>query len=162
MLSFLANKACECYVALCDWPAVLEWQVSVLALKKGAAAGNMAAVQLKTDFNYVRALSRFEDGDFPECRAQLELLPGDDYGLLNAAAPKDKLGKRAVFVDGCGCCLYVCVSCLQRRLLRYHFLLCVCVWSCLTTLVGTKCPHKYSEQLMTLELGPTSLNYITG
>ncbi|XP_067088604.1 serine/threonine-protein kinase SMG1 isoform X1 [Osmerus mordax] len=96
VLNFLANKACECYAALCDWPAVLEWQAAVLALKT-SGAGNMAAVQLKTDFNYVRALSRFEDGDFPECRAQLELLPGDDYGLLNSAAmttTKDKLGKR--------------------------------------------------------------------
>lgn len=38
-----------------------------------------------------RALSRFEEGDFAECRAQLELLPGEDYGLLNSTT-KDKIG----------------------------------------------------------------------
>lgn len=38
-----------------------------------------------------RALSRFEEGDFEECRAQLELLPGEDYGLLNSTT-KDKIG----------------------------------------------------------------------
>lgn len=38
-----------------------------------------------------RALSSFEEGDFAECRAQLELLPGEDYGLLNSTT-KDKIG----------------------------------------------------------------------
>ncbi|XP_062840999.1 serine/threonine-protein kinase SMG1 isoform X2 [Trichomycterus rosablanca] len=88
VLNFLANKACECYVALSDWSSVQEWQASMLALKKNSS--NSATVNLKTDFNYIRALSRFEDGDFSECRTQLELLPGEDYGLLNSTT-KDKL-----------------------------------------------------------------------
>lgn len=125
VLNFLANKACECYVALSDWESVQEWQVSMMNLKKNSSS---SSVNLKTDFNYIRcvaaeqvtlaelllavgmrvfplkcvcvcvliclsfrALSRFEEGDFAECRAQLELLPGDDYGLLNSTT-KDKIG----------------------------------------------------------------------
>uniref|UniRef100_A0A8B9KFC0 non-specific serine/threonine protein kinase n=1 Tax=Astyanax mexicanus TaxID=7994 RepID=A0A8B9KFC0_ASTMX len=88
VLNFLANKACECYVALSDWASVQEWQASMVALKKNSSSST--TVNLKTDFNYIKALSRFEDGDFPECRAQLELLPGEDYGLLNSTT-KDKL-----------------------------------------------------------------------
>ncbi|XP_023677609.2 serine/threonine-protein kinase SMG1 isoform X1 [Paramormyrops kingsleyae] len=86
VLNFLANKACECYMALGDWPAALQWQACCAALKKTTAG---AAVSLKTDFNYVRALSSFEEADFAECRSQLELLPGDDFGLLNSAS-RDK------------------------------------------------------------------------
>ncbi|XP_047656550.1 serine/threonine-protein kinase SMG1 isoform X1 [Tachysurus fulvidraco] len=86
VLNFLANKACECYVALSDWASVQEWQTSMMVLKKNS--NSSAFVTLKTDFNYIKALSRFEDGDFTECRAQLELLPGEDYGLLNT---KEKL-----------------------------------------------------------------------
>ncbi|XP_062388673.1 serine/threonine-protein kinase SMG1 isoform X3 [Sardina pilchardus] len=88
VVNFLANKACECYVSLSDWASVQEWQASMHTLKKNSS--NSAAVNLKTDFNYIRALTRFEDGDFPECRTQLELLPGEDYGLLNSST-KDKL-----------------------------------------------------------------------
>ncbi|XP_066497814.1 serine/threonine-protein kinase SMG1 isoform X2 [Hoplias malabaricus] len=87
VLNFLANKVCECYVALSDWASVQEWQASMLSLKKNSS---FTTVNLKTDFNYIKALSRFQDGDFPECRAQLELLPGEDYGLLNSST-KDKL-----------------------------------------------------------------------
>ncbi|KAG7459406.1 hypothetical protein MATL_G00210290 [Megalops atlanticus] len=87
VLNFLANKACECYVALCDWPSVQEWQASVTVLRKSP---NGSAIHLKTDFNYIRALSSFEDGDFTECREQLDLLPGDDFGLLNSSS-RDKL-----------------------------------------------------------------------
>ncbi|KAL4659048.1 serine/threonine-protein kinase SMG1 isoform X1 [Arapaima gigas] len=86
VVNFLANKACECYVALCDWQSVQEWQSSTMALKKTTSG---CAVNLKTDFNYIRALSSFEEGDFTECREQLELLPGDDFGLLNSAS-RDK------------------------------------------------------------------------
>ncbi|XP_072549574.1 serine/threonine-protein kinase SMG1 isoform X2 [Salminus brasiliensis] len=88
VLNFLANKACECYVALSDWTSVQEWQASMVALKKNSSSST--TINLKTDFNYIKALSRFEDGDFPECRAQLELLPGEDYGLLNSTT-KEKL-----------------------------------------------------------------------
>ncbi|XP_063077660.1 serine/threonine-protein kinase SMG1 isoform X2 [Engraulis encrasicolus] len=87
VVNFLANKACECYVSLSDWASVQEWQASMHTLKKNNSA---TTVNLKTDFNYIRALTRFEDGDFPECRSQLELLPGEDYGLLNSST-KDKL-----------------------------------------------------------------------
>ncbi|KAJ3601732.1 hypothetical protein NHX12_032699 [Muraenolepis orangiensis] len=89
VLNFLANKACQCYTALCDWPSVQEWQASVQALKKNSSTP--PGIHLKMDFNYIQALSRFEDGDFEECRAQLELLPGEDCGLLNASGSKDKL-----------------------------------------------------------------------
>ncbi|XP_035389717.1 serine/threonine-protein kinase SMG1 [Electrophorus electricus] len=88
VLNFLANKACDCYVALGDWSSVQEWQASMQTLKKNSSTSS--ALSLKTDFNYIKALSRFEDGDFPECRAQLELLPGEDYGLRNSTT-KDKL-----------------------------------------------------------------------
>ncbi|KAK0144339.1 Serine/threonine-protein kinase SMG1 [Merluccius polli] len=90
VLNFLANKACQCYVALCDWPAVQEWQTSIQALKKNSSS-TQPGVHLKMDFNYIQALSRFEDGDFEECGAQLELLPGEDCSLLNATGSKDKL-----------------------------------------------------------------------
>lgn len=118
VLNFLANKTCECYVALCDWPSVQEWQASVLALKKVSSA---STINLKTDFNYIRsalqkgivwyrclhkthgnniysllllsfrALSSFEEGDFTECQEQLGLLPGEDFGFLNSTS-RDKLG----------------------------------------------------------------------
>ncbi|XP_016399751.1 LOW QUALITY PROTEIN: serine/threonine-protein kinase SMG1-like [Sinocyclocheilus rhinocerous] len=87
VLNFLANKACECYVALSDWESMQEWQASMMNLKKNSSS---SSVNLKTDFNYIRALSGFEEGDFTECRTQLELLPGEDYGLLNSTT-KDKI-----------------------------------------------------------------------
>lgn len=94
VLNFLANKACQCYTALCDWPSVLEWQASVQALKKNSSAASAApGLHLKMDLNYIHALGRFEDGDFDECRTQLDLLPGEDCSLLNATGSKDKLGK---------------------------------------------------------------------
>ncbi|KAK1162804.1 serine/threonine-protein kinase SMG1-like [Acipenser oxyrinchus oxyrinchus] len=88
VVNFLANKACECYVALSDWSSVQEWQSSVLTMKKSSSG---SAIQLKTDFNYVKALSSFEAGDFAACREQLELLPGEDIGLLRSSSSRDKL-----------------------------------------------------------------------
>ncbi|XP_056460126.1 serine/threonine-protein kinase SMG1-like [Gadus chalcogrammus] len=82
------KTACQCYVALCDWPSVQEWQASVQALKKNSSP---TGVHLKMDFNYIQALSHFEDGDFEQCGAQLELLPGEDCSLLSATGAKDKL-----------------------------------------------------------------------
>ncbi|XP_029946461.1 serine/threonine-protein kinase SMG1 isoform X1 [Salarias fasciatus] len=87
VINFLANKACQCYVALCDWASAKEWQSTVNTLKQ--SAGGPVSVNLRTDFNYVQALSRFEDGDLAECGAQLELLPGEDYSFLSTS--KDKL-----------------------------------------------------------------------
>lgn len=52
VLNFLANKACECYVALSDWASVQEWQTSMLALKKNNSSST--AINLKTDFNYIK------------------------------------------------------------------------------------------------------------
>lgn len=89
VINFLANKACQCYVALCDWASVKEWQATVHALKQNSTTP--AGINLKTDFNYIQALSRFEEGDLAECAAQLELLPGEDYSSLSIS--KDKLGQ---------------------------------------------------------------------
>uniref|UniRef100_A0A4W6DZP7 non-specific serine/threonine protein kinase n=1 Tax=Lates calcarifer TaxID=8187 RepID=A0A4W6DZP7_LATCA len=77
VINFLANKACQCYVALCDWASVKEWQAAVHVLKQNSTSP--VSINLRTDFNYIQALSRFEDGDLTECGAQLELLPGEDY-----------------------------------------------------------------------------------
>lgn len=88
VINFLANKACQCYVALCDWASVKEWQAAVHVLKQNSTSP--VSINLRTDFNYIQALSRFEDGDLTECGAQLELLPGEDYSSLSSS--KDKLG----------------------------------------------------------------------
>ncbi|KAM7372511.1 hypothetical protein PAMP_009675 [Pampus punctatissimus] len=87
VINLLANKACQCYVALCDWASVKEWQASVHALKQNLT--NPVSINLRTDFNYIQALSCFEEGHLTECGAQLELLPGEDYSLLSSS--KDKL-----------------------------------------------------------------------
>uniref|UniRef100_A0A3Q3Q4X1 non-specific serine/threonine protein kinase n=1 Tax=Monopterus albus TaxID=43700 RepID=A0A3Q3Q4X1_MONAL len=87
VINFLADKACQCYVALCDWASVKEWQATVHALKQNST--NPVSINLRTDFNYIQALSCFEEGDLAECGAQLELLPGEDYSLLSSS--KDKL-----------------------------------------------------------------------
>ncbi|XP_067343536.1 serine/threonine-protein kinase SMG1 isoform X2 [Channa argus] len=87
MVNFLANKACQCYVALCDWASVKEWQATVHSLKLNST--NPVSINLRTDFNYIQALSRFEEGDLVECGAQLELLPGEDYSSFSNT--KDKL-----------------------------------------------------------------------
>ncbi|KAG8006642.1 Serine/threonine-protein kinase SMG1, partial [Nibea albiflora] len=87
VINFLANKACQCYVALCDWASVKEWQATVHGLKQNST--NPVSINLRTDFNYIQALSRFEEGDLTECGTQLELLPGEDYSLLSSS--KDKL-----------------------------------------------------------------------
>uniref|UniRef100_A0A3Q2WGJ8 non-specific serine/threonine protein kinase n=1 Tax=Haplochromis burtoni TaxID=8153 RepID=A0A3Q2WGJ8_HAPBU len=87
VLNFLANKACQCYVALCDWASVKEWQATVSTLKQNST--NPVSINLKTDFNYIHALSHFEEGDLAECGVQLELLPGEDYTALSGS--KDKL-----------------------------------------------------------------------
>lgn len=88
VINFLANKACQCYMALCDWSSVKEWQATVNTLKQNST--NPVSITLRTDLNYIRALSCFEDGDMEECGAQLDLLPGEDYSSLSGA--KDKLG----------------------------------------------------------------------
>lgn len=88
-INFLANKACQCYVALCDWASVKEWQATINALKHNSTSP--VNINLRTDFNYIQALSCFEDGDLAGCEAQLELLPGEDYSCLSST--KDKLGK---------------------------------------------------------------------
>ncbi len=54
VLNFLANKACECYVALSDWESVQEWQASMMNLKKNSSS---SSVNLKTDFNYIRCVA---------------------------------------------------------------------------------------------------------
>ncbi|XP_030266247.1 serine/threonine-protein kinase SMG1 isoform X5 [Sparus aurata] len=87
VINFLANKACQCYVALCDWASVKEWQATVHSLKQNST--NSVSINLRTDFNYIQALSRFEDGDLAECGVQLELLPGEDCSSLSSS--KDKL-----------------------------------------------------------------------
>ncbi|GCC18493.1 hypothetical protein chiPu_0017960 [Chiloscyllium punctatum] len=87
VVNYLANKACECYISLSDWPAVEEWQNGILALKKST---NGSSIHLKADFNYIRALGSFECGDFPACQEQLELLPGEDINFINGAV-KEKL-----------------------------------------------------------------------
>lgn len=89
VINFLANKACQCYVALCDWASVKEWQATVHGLKQNST--NPVSINLRTDFNYIQALSCFEEGDLTECGTQLELLPGEDYSLLSSS--KDKLGE---------------------------------------------------------------------
>uniref|UniRef100_UPI0037E707FB serine/threonine-protein kinase SMG1 n=1 Tax=Semicossyphus pulcher TaxID=241346 RepID=UPI0037E707FB len=87
VINFLANKTCQCYVALCDWASVKEWQATVHAIKQNST--NPVSINLRTDFNYIQALSCFEDGDLDECGVQLELLPGEDYSSLSST--KDKL-----------------------------------------------------------------------
>ncbi|XP_020505278.1 serine/threonine-protein kinase SMG1 [Labrus bergylta] len=87
VINFLANKACQCYVALCDWASVKEWQATIQAIKQNST--NPVSINLSTDFNYIQALSSFEDGDLDECGVQLELLPGEDYSSLSNT--KDKL-----------------------------------------------------------------------
>ncbi|CAL9703653.1 unnamed protein product [Knipowitschia caucasica] len=87
VLTFLANKACQCYVALSDWDSVKEWQKNIHSLKHSAS--NPQSISLKADFNYLQALSHFEAGELEQCRAQLELLPGEDCSAL--ATGKDKL-----------------------------------------------------------------------
>lgn len=99
VINFLANKACQCYVALCDWASVKEWQATIHTIKQNST--NPVSINLKTDCNYVQALNCFEDGDLAECGVQLELLPGEDYSSLSNT--KDKLGKRNT--DSCAYCL---------------------------------------------------------
>uniref|UniRef100_A0A674MC73 non-specific serine/threonine protein kinase n=1 Tax=Takifugu rubripes TaxID=31033 RepID=A0A674MC73_TAKRU len=87
VINFLVNKASQCYVALCDWASVKEWQTTVHTLKQNSSISG--SINLRTDLNYIQALSRFEEGDLAECATQLELLPGEDYSLLSYS--KDKL-----------------------------------------------------------------------
>ncbi|XP_037545233.1 serine/threonine-protein kinase SMG1, partial [Nematolebias whitei] len=87
VVNFLANKSCQCYVALCDWASVKEWQTTISALKQNST--NPVNINLRTDFNYIQALSHFEEGDLAECGSQLELLPGEDYTSISSS--KDKL-----------------------------------------------------------------------
>lgn len=75
-------------MALCDWASVKEWQSTLHALKSNSTSP--VSISLRADFNYVKALSRFEEGDLAECGTQLELLPGEDYSSLSGS--KDKLG----------------------------------------------------------------------
>ncbi|KAK7938455.1 hypothetical protein WMY93_001781 [Mugilogobius chulae] len=87
VLTFLANKACQCYVSLSDWDSVKEWQNCMHSLKHSST--NPLSVSLKADFNYLQALGHFEAGELEECRVQLELLPGEDCSALSSG--KDKL-----------------------------------------------------------------------
>ncbi|XP_053551228.1 serine/threonine-protein kinase SMG1 isoform X2 [Bombina bombina] len=90
VMNYLANKACECYTSIADWTAVQEWQNTMQDLKKSSSG---SCINLKTDFNYIKALSSFESSEFLECTEQLELLPGENINLLNGGS-KEKIDIR--------------------------------------------------------------------
>ncbi|XP_041633863.1 serine/threonine-protein kinase SMG1 isoform X3 [Cheilinus undulatus] len=97
VINFLANKACQCYVALCDWASVKEWQATIQAIKQNST--NPVSINLRTDINYIQALSCFEDGNLTECGVQLELLPGEDYSSLSNNKDKLDLKKLLPFIS---------------------------------------------------------------
>jgi PI-3-kinase-related kinase SMG-1 len=51
VISYLGNKACECYISIADWAAVQEWQNAVHDLKKNSSS---TSLNLKADFNYIK------------------------------------------------------------------------------------------------------------
>ncbi|CAJ1075376.1 LOW QUALITY PROTEIN: serine/threonine-protein kinase SMG1 [Xyrichtys novacula] len=97
VINFLANKACQCYVALSDWASVKEWQTTIHIIKQNST--NPVSTNLRTDFNYIQALNCFEDGDMAECGVQLELLPGEDYSSLSNTKDKLDLKKLLPFIS---------------------------------------------------------------
>ncbi|XP_063286393.1 serine/threonine-protein kinase SMG1 isoform X2 [Pelobates fuscus] len=87
VINYLGNKACECYIAIADWAAAQEWQNTMHDLKKSSSG---TCINLKSDFNYIKALTTFDSGEFLECTGQLELLPGENLNLLSVGS-KEKI-----------------------------------------------------------------------
>ncbi|XP_075035849.1 serine/threonine-protein kinase SMG1 [Mixophyes fleayi] len=94
VINYLGNKATECYISVADWTAVQEWQNSMHDLKKGPLG---SCINLKTDLNYIKALSSFEYGEFLECTEQLELLPGENLNLVTGS--KDKIDMKKLLTN---------------------------------------------------------------
>ncbi|XP_073447222.1 serine/threonine-protein kinase SMG1 isoform X3 [Aquarana catesbeiana] len=114
VINYLSNKACECYISIADWAAVQEWQNSMHDLKKSAVG---SSVNLKTDFNYIKALSSFEFGEFHECAEQLELLPGENLNLINGGS-KEKIDMKKLLSNMLSPDPRELQKCIEVQLLR--------------------------------------------
>ncbi|XP_069762352.1 serine/threonine-protein kinase SMG1 isoform X4 [Narcine bancroftii] len=159
VVNYLANKVCECYISLADWPAVEEWQNGMSALKKTT---NGSSIHLKADLNYVRALSSFECGDFSACQEQLELLPGEDINFINGAA-KEKLDMKKLLPNVMSPDPRELQKAIEVQLLRSA----VCFSSTIEQteqekkLNSTEYTVKYLKQMARIAVGPLRLSTLS-
>ncbi|XP_048575812.1 serine/threonine-protein kinase SMG1 [Nematostella vectensis] len=73
---FAVNEVVDCYSKLADWDEVERWQKYISNSRKCVQDGTIKqALRLHADLNYIRALSKFEDKDFPAVQNHLQLIP---------------------------------------------------------------------------------------
>lgn len=71
---FLVGQVTDCYLQLCDWNEVQEWNKTVNELhqKFPSVEGLFSTI----DHSYVKAMMKFEEHDFAAVHEQLEMIPG--------------------------------------------------------------------------------------
>eukprot|EP00795_Rhopilema_esculentum_P008911 gene8911-16536_t len=70
----LSNEVLDCYMKLGDWSSVQNWCQHLYEMNQ--KLHNVQGLSAKVDLNYVKAMAKFDDNDFPGVREQLELIPG--------------------------------------------------------------------------------------
>ncbi|CAL1541344.1 unnamed protein product [Lymnaea stagnalis] len=78
-VNFVANQVTDCYMRLCDWASIVQWQESMAQKHQqwqadGTTTGGI--IKFTVDINYIKALSDFEKGNLEGIKQNLELIPG--------------------------------------------------------------------------------------
>ncbi|XP_038064648.1 serine/threonine-protein kinase SMG1-like [Patiria miniata] len=76
VLEFLLNQVTKSYVAVSNWSSALKWQESLIELRSMVPEALQKHVVLGCDINVIKALSHFDDRDFPAVTNHLDLVPG--------------------------------------------------------------------------------------
>ncbi|XP_053326618.1 serine/threonine-protein kinase SMG1 [Spea bombifrons] len=159
VVSFLGNKACECYISIADWASVQEWQNTMQNLKGSSGT----SINLKADFNYIKALSSFESVEFLECTEQLELLPGENLNFVSGGS-KEKIDMKKLLPSFLSPDPRELQKCIEVQLLRSSVYLNFAVgeedqeqkWHLTVEHLA-----KYLKQTARIAMGPIRLSTVT-
>lgn len=73
-VQFLIWQVTDCYLQLCDWGEVQEWNKQVNDLHKKFPS--VEGLHPTIDHSYVKAMMKFEENDFAGVHEQLDMIPG--------------------------------------------------------------------------------------
>ncbi|XP_030839844.1 serine/threonine-protein kinase SMG1 isoform X2 [Strongylocentrotus purpuratus] len=137
VVGYLLLEVMDCYERLTDYDSALKWQESVQLLRGKVHSALKSNVKLQTDTNILKALSHFNERDFPAVSDQLALIPGMSLDDLN---PKDpSVGIAAVHSPR----LLLRAGQLEqaRALTHYHLSGCASSFPTTSSNKGVVCTH---------------------
>ncbi|XP_066926510.1 serine/threonine-protein kinase SMG1-like [Clytia hemisphaerica] len=79
-IQFLVRQITDCYLQLCDWNEVQEWNKQIKGLQ--SKFPSVQGLSLAIDHSYVKAMMKFEEHDFAGVHEQLEQIPGSTMGNM--------------------------------------------------------------------------------